>query len=144
VAEDLRLADTGLGARPAVLAGEPEPRGAALESQFAQDQQEVSRISRPAVEQLWRACAARGDLYQRTYRGRYCAGCEAFFEEEVAIIRGGTCRDRTIHIVLVFDDERALFRLGRDLSCTRFPHEPEIERIVDSEGHVLYPDDAGD
>jgi hypothetical protein len=60
------------------------------------------------------------------------------------IIRGGKCRDGTIHIVLAFDDERELFRLGRDLSYTRFPHASAIERIVDSEGRVLYPDDAGD
>lgn len=40
---------------------------------------------RPAVEELWRACAARGDLYQRTYRGRYCTGCEAFVEDDVEV-----------------------------------------------------------
>lgn len=40
---------------------------------------------RPAVERLWRACAARGDLYRQTYRGRYCAGCEAFVEDDVTI-----------------------------------------------------------
>jgi methionyl-tRNA synthetase len=33
---------------------------------------------RPGVERLWRACAAAGDLYQRTYEGLYCSGCEAF------------------------------------------------------------------
>lgn len=34
---------------------------------------------RPAVERLWRACAARGDLYQRDYAGDYCVGCEQFY-----------------------------------------------------------------
>lgn len=33
---------------------------------------------RPGVERLWRACAASGDLYERSYRGLYCTGCEAF------------------------------------------------------------------
>jgi methionyl-tRNA synthetase len=33
---------------------------------------------RPGVEQLWRACAEAGDLYQRDYEGLYCSGCEAF------------------------------------------------------------------
>ena len=37
---------------------------------------------RPAVERLWRACAAAGDLYERDYEGRYCAGCEAFLGED--------------------------------------------------------------
>ncbi len=35
---------------------------------------------RPAVERLWRACAANGDLYQRTYEGEYCVGCERFYD----------------------------------------------------------------
>jgi methionyl-tRNA synthetase len=35
---------------------------------------------RPGVEQLWLACAARGDLYERDYEGLYCRGCEAFVD----------------------------------------------------------------
>jgi methionyl-tRNA synthetase len=34
---------------------------------------------RPAVERLWRACAAKGDLYRRSYEGDYCVGCEQFY-----------------------------------------------------------------
>ncbi len=40
---------------------------------------------RPVVEQLWRACAAAGDLYRTAWQGRYCAGCEAFVDDDVAI-----------------------------------------------------------
>src|SRR5688572_15245834 len=36
---------------------------------------------RPAVELVWRACLARGDLYTRAYTGRYCVGCEAFLDD---------------------------------------------------------------
>ena len=35
---------------------------------------------RPAVERLWRACSNSGDLYQRDYTGRYCVGCEQFYD----------------------------------------------------------------
>jgi tRNA synthetases class I (M) len=34
---------------------------------------------RAGVERLWRACAARGDLYRRHYEGLYCVGCEQFY-----------------------------------------------------------------
>jgi len=34
---------------------------------------------RPGVERLWRASAARGDLYRKTYAGLYCVGCEQFY-----------------------------------------------------------------
>ena len=36
----------------------------------------------PAVRALWLACAARGDLYRRVYRGAYCVGCERFAEPD--------------------------------------------------------------
>jgi methionyl-tRNA synthetase len=34
----------------------------------------------PGVERLWRQSAARGDFAKRTYAGRYCAGCEQFYD----------------------------------------------------------------
>ena len=36
----------------------------------------------PAVERLWRACAANGDLYRRHYEGDYCVGCEQFYDAD--------------------------------------------------------------
>jgi methionyl-tRNA synthetase len=35
----------------------------------------------PAVLELWRRCAAAGDLYTKEYVGLYCAGCEAFLQK---------------------------------------------------------------
>ncbi|HET6533830.1 MAG TPA: class I tRNA ligase family protein, partial [Actinoplanes sp.] len=37
---------------------------------------------RVGVHRLWRACAARGDFYRRSYTGRYCAGCEQFLSAD--------------------------------------------------------------
>src|ERR1700730_15560481 len=34
---------------------------------------------RAGVARLWRAGAARGDLYRRHYEGLYCTGCEQFY-----------------------------------------------------------------
>ena len=44
---------------------------------------------RPAVERLWRACAANGDLYQRTYEGEYCVGCERFYDRAELVTGDG-------------------------------------------------------
>ena len=46
----------------------------------------------PGVELLWRKCLAAGDLYRRAYRGRYCAGCEQFYEPSE--LDGGVCPAR--------------------------------------------------
>jgi methionyl-tRNA synthetase len=48
---------------------------------------------RAGVERLWRACAARGDLYERDYEGLYCVGCEAFLSAD-ELNGDGTCRER--------------------------------------------------
>ncbi len=34
----------------------------------------------PAVEKLWRALAAKGDIYKKSYSGEYCVGHEAFLK----------------------------------------------------------------
>jgi methionyl-tRNA synthetase len=30
-----------------------------------------------AAQEMWRRCEAAGDIYQKTYTGWYCVGCEA-------------------------------------------------------------------
>lgn len=32
-----------------------------------------------ASQKLWNLCQAKGDIYQKTYTGLYCVGCEAFY-----------------------------------------------------------------
>jgi methionyl-tRNA synthetase len=65
---------------------------------------------RPGVERLWRACAARGDLYRKTYQGLYCVGCEQFYTE--AELADGACPDHGTRPELV-SEENWFFRLSR-------------------------------
>jgi methionyl-tRNA synthetase len=37
---------------------------------------------RPAIEKLWHQCRKSGDLYQKSYSGLYCTGCEQFYQPE--------------------------------------------------------------
>jgi methionyl-tRNA synthetase len=60
-----------------------------------------------AVESIWRACAARGDLYRRAWHGRYCAGCEAFVEDDVVV-----CDEHGVAPEPV-SEENWFFRLSR-------------------------------
>ena len=65
---------------------------------------------RPGVERLWRACAAAGDLYERSYEGLYCTGCEAFVTP--AELGDGLCTEHGTppeHVV----ERNWFFRLGR-------------------------------
>ncbi len=65
---------------------------------------------RPGVERLWRACAARGDLYRKAYEGLYCVGCEQFYAE--AELSDGRCPDHGTAAELVAE-ENWFFRLSR-------------------------------
>lgn len=40
-----------------------------------------------AAQEMWRRCAAKGDIYKKTYTGLYCVGCEAF-KTEKEIVEG--------------------------------------------------------
>jgi methionyl-tRNA synthetase len=72
----------------------------------------------PAVERLWRACQANGDVYTETYRGRYCVGCEQFFSPGEA--SDGRCPEHDAPLELV-DEQNYFFRLSR--------HEDAIRRV---------------
>jgi methionyl-tRNA synthetase len=65
---------------------------------------------RAGVERLWRACAARGDLYRRHYEGLYCVGCEQFYTE--GELAGGRCPEHGTVPDLV-SEENWFFRLSR-------------------------------
>ena len=87
---------------------------------------------RPGVERLWRACAASGDLYRKTYRGLYCVGCEQFYTD--AELDAGTCPDHGTPPQLVAE-ENWFFRLSKyadrlhaEISSGRLRIEPASRR----------------
>jgi methionyl-tRNA synthetase len=87
---------------------------------------------RPGVERLWRACAASGDLYRKTYEGLYCVGCEQFYTE--AELDEGNCPDHGTAPQLVAE-ENWFFRLSKyadrlhaEISSGRLRIEPASRR----------------
>lgn len=73
----------------------------------ADDFVETSRDPRHrvAVAALWQRCAA--DLYRKPWTGRYCAGCEAFVDEDVAICAEHGVAPEPVH------EDNWFFRLSR-------------------------------
>jgi methionyl-tRNA synthetase len=65
---------------------------------------------RPGVERFWRACAARGDLYRKSYQGLYCTGCEQFYRP--AELAGGRCPEHAVEPEPVAE-ENWFFRLSK-------------------------------
>jgi methionyl-tRNA synthetase len=83
----------------------------------------------PAVERLWRACAANGDLYKRAYEGDYCVGCEQFYTADDLL--GGLCPEHGIPTERVAE-ENWFFRLSA--------YQDHLERQVGSRGLVIQPE----
>ena len=65
---------------------------------------------RLAVERLWHACAASGDLYLRQYEGPYCVGCEQFYRP--AELPAGRCPEHGTRPEPVAE-KNYFFRLSR-------------------------------
>jgi methionyl-tRNA synthetase len=87
---------------------------------------------RPGVERLWRACAASGDLYRKSYQGLYCVGCEQFYAE--AELADGSCPEHGVPPQPVAE-ENWFFRLSRyagrlhdEISSGRLRIEPASRR----------------
>jgi methionyl-tRNA synthetase len=72
----------------------------------------TSRDARHAagVHRLWRGCAAAGDLYRRHFSGRYCVGCEQFYDPGELV--DGRCPEHGIEAQFVAE-ENWFFRLSR-------------------------------
>lgn len=79
---------------------------------------------RPVVDALWRACAASDDLYTRTWHGRYCAGCEAFVDDDVLVCpEHGTAPEPVT-------EQNWFFRLSRYAGAIREAIETDRVRIT--------------
>jgi methionyl-tRNA synthetase len=82
---------------------------------------------RPTVERLYRACAERGDLYRRDYRGNYCVGCEQFLRPD-ELVRG-LCPEHQRAPEPVAE-ENWFFRLSRYAEPVRRAIESDELRIL--------------
>jgi methionyl-tRNA synthetase len=72
-----------------------------------------------AVSELWTRCAGTGDVYESSYRGLYCVGCEQFYT--AAELEDGLCPEHGAPPELV-DEKNWFFRLSR--------YERELERLI--------------
>jgi methionyl-tRNA synthetase len=82
----------------------------------------------PAVERLWRACLEKGDLYERSYEGDYCVGCEQFYSQSELI--DGRCPEHGTAVERVAE-ENWFFRLSA--------YQEHVERLIRSRSLLISP-----
>lgn len=69
-----------------------------------------SDLHKTAAEEMWRRCAAAGDIYKKKYKGLYCVGCEAFKTESDLV--EGKCPDHLVEPEEV-EEENYFFKLSK-------------------------------
>jgi len=76
---------------------------------------------RRGVQQIWELCNKSGDIYKKNYKGLYCVGCEAFYEEHELV--DGLCPEHK-RAPEVVEEENYFFRLSK--------YQKRIEEMITS------------
>lgn len=63
-----------------------------------------------AAQDMWRRCAANGDIYKKKYKGLYCVGDEAFIK--VSDLMNGKCPNHSSMEPMEIEEENHFFRLS--------------------------------
>ncbi len=79
-----------------------------------------------AAQEIWKRCAAAGDIYKKKYSGLYCVGCEAFKTESDLV--EGKCPDHQKAPELV-EEENYFFKLSN--------YQAYLEKYLSQEGVIL-------
>jgi len=83
----------------------------------------------PGVQKLWKLCDAAGDIYGKKYRGLYCVGCEAFYEEDE--LTEGICPEHRTKPEVI-EEENYFFRLSK--------YQGTLERMIESDELRIVPE----
>lgn len=63
------------------------------------------------VQTIWKRFLERGDIYKKSYSGKYCVGCESFKLDKE--LKDGKCTDHPTTEVKLVEEENYFFRLGK-------------------------------
>lgn len=63
-----------------------------------------------AVHKFWNICLEKGDIYKKSYTGKYCSGCESFKTETDLV--DGKCQDHPTTEIKTISEENYFFKLS--------------------------------
>lgn len=90
-----------------------------------------SELHWPAVEKMWKALDASGDIYKKKYKGRYCIGHEAFITKKDLIDGKCILHKKEPEVV---EEENYFFRLSK--------YTEKIKEVVKSNEFKIVPDSS--
>lgn len=66
----------------------------------------------PSSQELWRRCAKNNDIYEKTYEGLYCVGCETFYSPD-ELNENGECYEHPGKKLEEIEEKNYFFRLSK-------------------------------
>lgn len=83
-----------------------------------------------AAQEFWTRCAARGDIYKKQYKTKYCVGCE--LEKTDSELENGRCPIHPNRDVEIREEENYFFRFSK--------YGPELLALYDDRPDLVIPD----
>ena len=71
----------------------------------------TDQVHKKAAQELWRRCAAAGDIYKKKYKIKYCVGCE--LEKTESELQNSRCPVHPNLELEIRDEENYFFRLSK-------------------------------
>lgn len=84
-----------------------------------------------ASQKLWELCAKNGDIYQKTYRGLYCVGCETFYLPD-ELDEKGECFEHPGKKLDEVSEENYFFKLSS--------YQERLVKLVESDELEIVPE----
>lgn len=88
----------------------------------------TSEHHKQAAQEMWLRCDAAGDIYKKTYEGKYCVGCEAY-KTEKDLTSEGTCELHPTTAIQIIEEENYFFRLSN--------YQQKLEAYLSQEGVIV-------
>jgi len=83
----------------------------------------------PGVQNIWALCDKSGDIYKKKYRGLYCVGCEAFYEQDE--LTEGLCPEHKVAPEPI-EEENYFFKLSK--------YQDKLEGMIESGEFQILPE----
>ena len=91
-------------------AGEFQKLGSALNLSYDRFIRTTDADHCAAAQEIWKRCAAAGDIYKKTYKGLYCVGDEMFLKESDLV--DGKCPNHPTMTPVELEEENYFFKLS--------------------------------
>ncbi len=85
----------------------------------------------PACQKLWQLCDKNGDIYKKSYTGRYCVGCETFYTPD-ELDEKGECFEHPGKKLDEVSEENYFFKLSK--------YQDFLEELISTDKLKIYPE----